>query len=130
MMGTVAPLAPLAQPLMVASLDLRSSMRLTAALAQYDTAAKGTLVTRLHDEVERVQSMFGCWIYLVGKDDIQVSDEMASQLIKKTDSSYREQLDELEEHLYLCFTTINRTRDFVAKEISGTRPASLSSTSP
>lgn len=126
---------------MVASLDLRSSKRLTAALAQLDAAAKGTyilnrdfdtisrLVTRLQDELDHIQSMVGFWIELKGKDQVQVSGEIACQL-KKTDSSFREQLDELEEHLYLCFMTINRARDLVAKEISGTRPVSPSRTSP
>ncbi|GAB2294012.1 hypothetical protein Dimus_028228 [Dionaea muscipula] len=123
----------------VASLDLASSKRLKRVLAQLDAAAKGTyilnrdldtisrLVTRLNDELEHIQAMIGFWLELRGDDQIQASGEVACQL-KKNDSSFREQLDELEEHLYLCFMTINRARNLVVKEILHIKPPSRTST--
>ncbi|XP_021826999.1 UPF0496 protein At3g49070 [Prunus avium] len=110
-----------------ASLDLASQRRLARMAAQLDAATKGTyilnrdletvsrLVARLNDEIEHMHGMVKFWVGR-GEDWSQASGEVARQL-KKNDCSFRQQLDELEEHLYLCFMTINRARNLVVKEI-------------
>ncbi|KAJ7976071.1 UPF0496 protein [Quillaja saponaria] len=109
--------------LIVTSFEMDSAKKLTKVTAQLDAAAKGTyilnkdletisrLVARLSDEVEHMCAMVKFW--LVRKDNqIQASSEVA-QLLNKSDCSFSDQLDELEEHLYLCFMTINRARNLV-----------------
>ncbi|KAK2983541.1 hypothetical protein RJ640_023075 [Escallonia rubra] len=111
----------------VASLDLFSKKRLARLTAQLDAAAKGTYtlsrdldtisrqVARLDDELKHMRAMVKFW--LGRRDDrLQASFEVARQL-KQNDSSFSQQLDELEEHLYLCFMTINRARNLVVKEL-------------
>ncbi|KAL7146299.1 hypothetical protein ABFS83_06G031700 [Erythranthe nasuta] len=112
---------------MTASLELISIEKLARWSAQLDAAAKGTyilirdldtisrLVTRLNNELEHVEALMKLWLER-GDDRLQASEEVACQL-KKNDQSFVEQLDELEEHLYLCFMTINRARNLVTKEI-------------
>ncbi|GFP82244.1 upf0496 protein at3g49070 [Phtheirospermum japonicum] len=113
--------------LMAGSLELVSTEKLGRLSAQLDTAAKGTyillrdldtvsrLVARLNNELEHVEGLVQLW--LQRRDDrLQASEEVASQL-RKNNQSFIEQLDELEEHLYLCFMTINRARNLVTKEI-------------
>lgn len=93
---------------------------------QIDVAAKGTyilnrsldtvsrLVARLHDEVEHKKSMIQ--FFLERRDDtfcLQVVQE-----IKKSDVGFRKQVQELEEHVYLCLVTINRARALVIKEMT------------
>ncbi|XP_041018038.1 UPF0496 protein At3g49070 isoform X1 [Juglans microcarpa x Juglans regia] len=114
--------------LMVASLELVSARGLARAMAQLDAAAKGTYilnrdldtisqqVARLNDELEHMRAMVKFWIERKEDKQLQANEEVARQL-KKNDCSFREQLDELEEHLYLCFMTINRARNLVVKEI-------------
>ncbi|PON44165.1 hypothetical protein TorRG33x02_331370 [Trema orientale] len=111
------------------SIELASSRKLARVTAQLDAAAKGTyilsrdldtisrLVARLNDELEHIRGMVKFWLERGGEDWLQASGEVARQL-KKNDSSFNEQLDELEEHLFLCFMTINRARSLVVKEIS------------
>ncbi|KAL5567954.1 hypothetical protein UlMin_024529 [Ulmus minor] len=113
--------------LISASLELASSRKLVRVMAQLDAAAKGTyilnkdldtisrLVTRLNDELEHIRVMVKFWLQR-GEVWLQPSGEVARQL-KINDSNFSEQLDELEEHLYLCFMTINRSRNLVVKEI-------------
>ncbi|KAF7116445.1 hypothetical protein RHSIM_RhsimUnG0027500 [Rhododendron simsii] len=113
--------------LIAASLELASARKLVRFSAQLDAAAKGTytlnrdldttsrLVARLHDELEHVRAMVGFWLEQ-GEERLQAKGEVARQL-KMNNSSFREQLDELEEHLYLCLMTINRARNLVVKEI-------------
>ncbi|GAB4858299.1 hypothetical protein Ancab_009771 [Ancistrocladus abbreviatus] len=138
---THALAAAVAVPAFVmASLELASNRRLAKLSAQLDAAAKGTyilnrdldtisrLVTRLDDELEHIRAMIGFWLELMGEDQTQASCEVARQL-KMNDSSFSEQLDELEEHLYLCFMTINRARHLVVKEILESR-SSTSALSP
>lgn len=117
-----------APSLVMASLDTASTKRLANWSAQLDVAAKGTyilsrdldtisrLVARLNDELEHMRRMVKFWLKR-GEDRLQASAQVACQL-KKNDSSFSAQLDELEEHLYLCFMTINRARNLVIKEIT------------
>ncbi|XP_062120356.1 UPF0496 protein At3g49070 isoform X2 [Humulus lupulus] len=114
--------------LISASIELASSRKLARMTAQLDAAAKGTyilnrdldiisrLVARLNDELEHLRGVVQFWIKRGGQDWLKVSSEVAHQL-KKNESSINEQLDELEEHLYLCFMTINRARSLVVKEM-------------
>ncbi|GMH18387.1 hypothetical protein Nepgr_020228 [Nepenthes gracilis] len=124
--------------LMVASPELASASKLAKMSAQLDAAAKGTyilnrdldtisrLLSRLYDEVEHARAMIEFWLGLRGIYRVQASGEVARHL-KKNDSSFCDQLDELEEHLYLCFMTINRARNLVVKEILGVGPISVTS---
>lgn len=112
---------------LVASLELASVKKLARSSAQLDAAAKGTyilnrdldiisrLAARLDDELERMRTMGRFWLQKMD-DRLQASYEMARQL-KKSDASFSQQLDELEELLYLCFMTINRARNLVVKQI-------------
>ncbi|XP_057528061.1 UPF0496 protein At3g49070 [Amaranthus tricolor] len=113
---------------------LASTKRLAMVSAQLDAAAKGTyilkrdldtisrLVARLDDELEHIRAMVEFWMDRA--DDhlqAQAGEEVARQL-KKNESNFIDQLDELEEHLYLCFMTINRARNLVVKEILDLHP--------
>ncbi|KAF5467740.1 hypothetical protein F2P56_011962 [Juglans regia] len=104
---------------------LRSGI-LSKVREQIDVAAKGTyilnrsldtvsrLVARLHDEVEHKKSMIQ--FFLERRDDkfsLQVVKE-----IKKSDVGFRKQVQELEEHVYLCLVTINRARALFIKEMT------------
>ncbi|GLT31207.1 hypothetical protein SLA2020_059590 [Shorea laevis] len=114
--------------LIMASFELASMKRLVRVSAQLDTAAKGTyilsrdlettsrLVARLSDELEHMRTMVRFWLNR-GDDRLQASSEVVRQL-KNSDASFSQQLDELEEHLYLCFMNINRIRNLVVKEMS------------
>ncbi|KDP42179.1 hypothetical protein JCGZ_02909 [Jatropha curcas] len=111
-----------APALLTASLELGSSKRLGKVSAQLDMAAKGTyilsrdletisrLVARVNDEVEHMHETVKFWV------ESQGNGEVVREL-KKTNCCFSEQLDELEEHLYLCLMTINRARTLVLKEI-------------
>ncbi|XP_031275682.1 UPF0496 protein At3g49070 [Pistacia vera] len=117
-----------APSLIAASVELTSTRRLARVSAQLDVAAKGTyilnrdldtisrLVVRLNDELEHMRSMVKFWLERGEGGRLQASGEVARQL-KKNDASFSQQLDDLEEHLYLCFMTINRSRNLVLKEI-------------
>ncbi|XP_022889347.1 UPF0496 protein At3g49070-like [Olea europaea var. sylvestris] len=113
--------------IMATSLELVSEKKQVKELAQLNAAAKGTyiltrdldtisrLVARLNDEMEHVHDVVKLWLQR-GDDQLQANGKVASQL-KRNDQSFIEQLDELEEHLYLCFMTINRARNLVIKEL-------------
>ncbi|KAJ8539411.1 hypothetical protein K7X08_013663 [Anisodus acutangulus] len=93
--------------------------------AQLDVAAKGTyilnrdfdtisrLVDRLHDEIEHNKAMIQ--LCLDRKED-SISLQVLKEL-KKSNVGFRKQVEELEEHVYLCLLTINRARALVIKEI-------------
>lgn len=107
---------------------LESSNKLLARSAQLDAAAKGTyilmrdldtisrLVARLNDEMEHVHGMVRFWVERA-EDRLEASKEVTRQLKLNNDTSFTEQIGELEEHLYLCFMTVNRARNLVFKEI-------------
>ncbi|KAK6135241.1 hypothetical protein DH2020_031013 [Rehmannia glutinosa] len=123
--------------LVIGSLELVSIEKLGKWSAQLDAAAKGTyillrdldtisrLVARLNNELEHVEGLMQLWLER-GDDRLQASEEVACQLWKNN-QSFIEQLDELEEHLYLCFMTINRARNLVTKEILNSGTPTLNS---
>lgn len=112
----------------LASMNLASERKLAMVAAQLDTAAKGTyilnkdmettvrLVARLNDELEHMRTMVKFWLERKN-DKIQADGEVAL-LMKKNQCNFSDQLDELEEHLYLCFMTINRARYLVLNQIT------------
>ncbi|KAI3709797.1 hypothetical protein L2E82_39563 [Cichorium intybus] len=116
-----------AAPGMIVAAMVGSSGKLTKLSAQLDVAAKGMyilnrdldtvsrLVGRLNDELEHMKATTKFWLKR-GHNRVQSVEEFGRQL-KKTDLSFCEQLDDLEEHLYLCFMTINRARNLVIKEL-------------
>ncbi|CAK9154141.1 unnamed protein product [Ilex paraguariensis] len=93
---------------------------------QLDVAAKGTyilnrdfdtmsrLVSRLHDEIEHNKAMVQ---FCLERSEDKLSLQVLKEL-KKSDFGLRKQVEELEEHVYLCLMTINKTRALVIKEIS------------
>jgi len=111
----------------LALMNLGSKRKLTKVTAQLDAAAKGTyilnkdlettsrLVARLDDEFEHIRTMVKFWLERK-EDKIQADGEVA-RLLKKNQCNFSDLLDELEEHLYLCFMTINRARDLVLNQI-------------
>ncbi|KAG0448108.1 hypothetical protein HPP92_028005 [Vanilla planifolia] len=82
-----------------------------------DATARGTLVARVGDEVEHTTGLLSLCREGEGEVGRRMEVEMARQ-IWRNDEGFRQQLDELEEHLYLCFFTINKSRNLV-KELLG-----------
>ncbi|KAF6163683.1 hypothetical protein GIB67_036143 [Kingdonia uniflora] len=93
---------------------------------QLDVAAKGAyilnrdfdtmsrLVTRLHDEIEHSKAMIQ--FCLERREDRYPLQEVVKQL-RKSGVGFKKQVEELEEHVYLCLVTINRARALVIKEM-------------
>ncbi|XP_068640791.1 UPF0496 protein At1g20180-like [Aristolochia californica] len=94
--------------------------------AQLEAAAKGAyildrdletmsrLVRRLHDEVEHSKAMIKICLR-------SPKGHLLREVVKEFESSeciFVDQLKELEEHVYLCFLTINRARKLVVQELS------------
>ncbi|KAJ1384992.1 hypothetical protein SESBI_42059 [Sesbania bispinosa] len=112
----------------LASMNWASARKLAKVTAQLDAAAKGTyilnkdlettsrLVARLNDELEYMRTTVKFW--LERKEDRIQADGEVVRLLKKNQCSFSDQLDELEEHLYLCFMTINRARYLVLNQIT------------
>ncbi|KAB1203252.1 UPF0496 protein 3 [Morella rubra] len=73
------------------------------------------LVARLQDEVEHKKAMIQfCLERREDKLSLQVEEE-----INKSDViGFRKQVQELEEHVYLCLVTISRARLLVIKEMT------------
>ncbi|XP_071925797.1 UPF0496 protein At1g20180-like [Coffea arabica] len=93
---------------------------------QLDVAAKGTyilnrdfdtmsrLVVRLHDEIDHTKAMIQ---FFLDRREDKYSWQILKEL-KKKDFGFRKQVEELEEHVYLCLVTINRARVLVVTEIA------------
>ncbi|XP_054817986.1 UPF0496 protein At1g20180-like [Prosopis cineraria] len=93
---------------------------------QLDVAAKGTyilsrdfdttsrLVARLHSEIERNKEMVRFW--MGRKEEEKLGLEIVKEM-RKSEVGFRKQVEELEEHVYLCLVTINRARSLVVKEM-------------
>ncbi|XP_030527291.1 UPF0496 protein At1g20180-like [Rhodamnia argentea] len=95
--------------------------------AQLDIAAKGVFILindmdtvsrwagRLRDEVEHGRSRAGMAVRNYTK-----KGEMVREVVKEFDvhnACFLEQLEELEEHIYLCLLAMNRSRRLVVEEI-------------
>ncbi|MED6121135.1 hypothetical protein PIB30_027342 [Stylosanthes scabra] len=104
-----------------------SENKLRKVIAEVDAAAKGTyivnkdlettsrLVARLNNELEYMRTTVKFW--LERKDEKIQADGEVVRLLKQNQCSFSDLLDDLEEHLYLCFMTINRARHLVLKNI-------------
>ncbi|XP_029129403.1 UPF0496 protein At3g49070 [Cajanus cajan] len=115
---------------LASTMDWASERKLAKVMARLDAAAKGTyivnkdlettsrLVARLNDEFEYMRTTVRFW--LERKDDRIQADGEVARLLKKNQCSFSDLLDELEEHLYLCFMTINRARELVLNKIIDT----------
>lgn len=123
----VAPLVVL-PTVIPSSFGIFSNKWLRRVVSQLDAAAKGVyilnrdldtisrLVERLRDEVEHMMGLIKMCFERRDDGKRRLAQEVVRQLWRN-DESLNQQLDELEEHLYLCFMTINKTRNMVMKEI-------------
>ncbi|KAF9618485.1 hypothetical protein IFM89_001886 [Coptis chinensis] len=117
------PLAALKKSVKAAQKEIKSSA-LVRFGAQLDAAAKGVyilnrdfdtlsrLVTRLHIEIEHRRSVASLCVKYQKR-------QMLKEVVKEFqshESCFMEQLEELEDHVYLCFLTINRARRLVIQE--------------
>ncbi|KAG4214250.1 hypothetical protein ERO13_A01G109500v2 [Gossypium hirsutum] len=82
----------------------------------FDTISR--LVWRLHDEIEHLKAIANMCIR---NGKIEVLKEVVREF-RMHNSSFLEQLKELEEHTKLCFHTINRSRRHVIEEIVDSLP--------
>ena len=73
------------------------------------------LVRRAHDEVEHGRDV----ARLVLRNRERQLVREAAREVEGGEEELAEQLDELEEHVYLCLITINRSRRMVAQEMMG-----------
>ncbi|KAK6938997.1 Protein of unknown function DUF677 [Dillenia turbinata] len=81
-------------------------------IKDFDTMSR--LVSRLQDEAEHYKSVAG--ICVMNGASTQVLREVVKEF-NTHETSFLEQLEELEEHIHLCFLTINRSRRLVLQEI-------------
>ncbi|KAK2452228.1 hypothetical protein P8452_00030 [Trifolium repens] len=95
---------------------------------QLDAAAKGVfilindldtmsrMVKRLNDEVEHRKMIADVCVKNVGSK-CEILKRVMSEF-SDHDGSFLEQLEELEEHVYLCFLTVNKSRRLVMQQIT------------
>ncbi|KAK4374416.1 hypothetical protein RND71_005093 [Anisodus tanguticus] len=122
---TIIPLKPSKISKFTNRLRLLKCGFLSKIGAQLDVAAKGTyilkrdfdtisrLVDRLHNEIEHNKAMIQ--LCLDRRED-SISLQVLKEL-KKSNVGFRKQVEELQEHTYLCLLTINRARTLVIEEI-------------
>ncbi|KAL5981440.1 hypothetical protein ACLOJK_015501 [Asimina triloba] len=99
------------------------------AWAQVDAAAKGMyivskdletigrMVERVEEEVEHARRMVRFWGERSRREEEMMVGAEVVKEVWKNEASFLGQLDDLEEHLYLCLMTINRARNLVMEEI-------------
>ncbi|EOY15102.1 hypothetical protein QUC31_000370 [Theobroma cacao] len=98
-----------------AQLDI-SAKGIYILINDFDTMSR--LVWRLHDEIEHRKAIASMCIR---NGKVEVLKEVIREF-SMHDSSFLEQLQELEQHTKLCFHTINRSRRLVIQEIIDAQP--------
>lgn len=101
--------------------------RLDEHIAQLDAAAKGTyvlnndldtigrLVARLHEAVEGDKRLVRLGLAR-GKERYPIQGVV--EQLRKNMLSFVDQVKDLEEHIFLCFATVNRARSLLLQEIN------------
>ncbi|KAK9129428.1 hypothetical protein Sjap_009915 [Stephania japonica] len=104
----------------------RVNMNMKKIDAQLDAAAKGVfilnqdfgtmsrLAMRLHDEIEHIKTISRLCLR---NRKTQMLEEVVKEIVAH-ERCFLEQLDELEEHAYLCLMTINRARRLILQQLS------------
>ncbi|XP_073136291.1 UPF0496 protein At1g20180-like [Henckelia pumila] len=120
------PMKPLKKKIVNLGFLKSSFGSLRRTLGLLDVAAKGAyilnrdfdtmsrLVGRLQDDIERNKTMIQ--FCLEKREDYRLCFQVLKEL-KQSELGFKKQVEELEEHVYLCLVTINRARAMVIKEI-------------
>ncbi|XP_047306628.1 UPF0496 protein At1g20180-like, partial [Impatiens glandulifera] len=80
-----------------------------------DFDTMGRLIGRINDEIEHNRTMVKTC--LERKDGGKYSFQVLKEL-KRGNVGFKEQVEELEEHVYLCLVTINKARALLLKELA------------